>query len=67
MSTIEILEGVKRTRTAEESADLLQVLSPELIDAILDFKHERASGTIEIHFSQGGIAKVYGKPTKMYK
>lgn len=56
-----------RELTAEESIELLQVISPELIHALLDFKHERASGMIEIHFSMGGIAKVFGKPTKMYK
>jgi len=40
---------------------------PGLIQALLDFKLERANGVIEIHFSQGGIAKIFAKPNRTYK
>lgn len=40
---------------------------PGLMQAILDFKLERASGVIEIHFAQGGIAKIFAKPNRTYK
>ena len=39
----------------------------ELINALSDFKRERSSGIIEIHFSQGGIAKIFSKVSKTYK
>jgi hypothetical protein len=39
----------------------------ELINALSDFKRDRASGVIEIHFSQGGVAEVFSKATKTYK
>ena len=43
------------------------VASEELVEALLDFKRDRASGVIEIHFSQGGVAKVFAKVTRTYK
>lgn len=45
----------------------LMELSQEVLAAILDFKREQASGVIEIHFSQGGVAKVLARVSKTYK
>ena len=49
------------------AAQALADESPDLVQAYIDFRRERASGTVEIHFSQGGIAKVFGKIARTYK
>lgn len=41
--------------------------SPELVMAYIDYRRDRSSGMMEVHFSQGGIAKVFAKVTKTYK
>ena len=41
--------------------------SQELVNALAEFKRDRASGVLEIHFSQGGVAKIFAKVTKTYK
>lgn len=39
----------------------------QVIDAVNDFMREKASGCLEIHFSHGGIAKVFANHTKTYR
>ncbi len=38
-----------------------------VIDAMMDFINQKNSGVLEVHFSQGGIAKVFANHTKTYK
>lgn len=65
MGQVEMMEPVK---TVQES-DILQMLEsePGLRRALAEWKAGRLSGKIEIHFSQGGIAKIYGEPKFTYK
>ena len=41
--------------------------APELVMAYIDYRRDRSSGMTEVHFSQGGIARVFAKFTKTYK
>ena len=42
-------------------------ISCEALNALVDMMDRRASGTVEIHFAQGGIAKIYATEKKTYK
>lgn len=48
-------------RVAPENID------PKLVDAIVDAIRTRMNGKIEVHFSNGGVAKVITMPTIVYK
>lgn len=38
-----------------------------VIDAMMEFINQKHSGKLEVHFSQGGIAKVFANHTKEFK
>ncbi len=42
-------------------------ISTEALNALIDMIDRRSSGMVEVHFSNGGIAKVYSTEKKTYK
>ena len=42
-------------------------LPVELVDAMVDFHSNRDSGKIEVHYSQGGVAKIFANVSRTYK
>ena len=42
-------------------------IDQRLVDAVLMFMRKRESGVLEIHFSQGGVAKVYSNVKQEWK
>ncbi len=42
-------------------------IDQKLIDAVVDFIRGKLTGCLEVHFFEGGVAKVIAKPVKTYK
>lgn len=63
----------REQRTEEVKKQLAEMVlpvleeSPQLIQAVLDFHRQKASGMVEIHFSDGGIAKIFANIKRAYK
>lgn len=60
-------EQTNEKKFVETAALAIAAEAPQLIRALVDLKKDRASGTVVVHFSDGGIAQVYARPMRKYK
>jgi hypothetical protein len=59
MATLTTVPGVKSAEQVEIPAEVQKAFD--------DIRTNKDSGVMEVHFSQGGVAKVYVKLSKTYK
>lgn len=57
--------AIERTVVMYEGVEI--PVPPELAQALVEFARERASGKLEINFSNGNVAGVFGTKSTKYK
>jgi hypothetical protein len=67
MATMAQRRDVVNVKVQYGSGDVDLELPLELVKAMVDFRSNKDSGRIEMHYSQGGVAKIFANVARTYK